>query len=169
MPIELIEFGGDKYPHFQATGFAARFAFPFAEELCKGIGMDIGCNRKDWAFPGAIPIDPAIAGCEHDAYNLPKMTVDFIFSSHCLEHLPNWVKALDLWRDHLRPGGILFLYLPHYSQKYWRSWSNRKHIHNLSPEIIRDYLESGGWKNIFTTGPDLNNSFYVVSEKSFPQ
>jgi hypothetical protein len=83
-----------------------------------------------------------------------------------LEHLDNWVDALEYWTSVLKVGGVLFLYLPHYSQEYWRPWNNRKHLHIFTPEIIKDYMLSRGYINIFGSGPDLNNSFMVVGEKS---
>lgn len=163
--MDTIHYNGENYPAFQASGFAARFAFPFAAELCNGVGYDIGCNRKEWCLPFAIPIDPLIDWTV-DAYNLPDRTVDFIFSSHCLEHLRNWVEALDYWATKIRSGGILFLYLPHPTQQYWLPWGNKKHIHILFPEVIEQYLRDRQvWKNIFVTGRDLNHSFYVVAEK----
>jgi SAM-dependent methyltransferase len=163
--IDIIEFNGKDYPALTAHGFAAQFAFPFAEKLCKGTGYDIGCNRPNWQLPGSIPVDPAIPGNGHDAMNLP-MNVDFIFSSHCLEHLPDWVGALDYWHTRLNPGGVLFLYLPHPEQEYWLPFNNRKHIHSLTPFIVRKYLEARNWKNIFVTdGYDLNYSFYAIAEK----
>jgi len=162
--IPIIEHNNQVYPDFQAKGFAAKFAFPFALEVCRGVGYDIGCNRKEWCFPGAYPIDIAF-NVGYDAYNLPEMKVDYIFSSHCIEHLRDWVEALDYWKTKLHNGGVLFLYLPHYSQSYWRSWHNRKHIHNLVPEVIKDYLTDRGWNKIFVSGADLNNSFYVMAEK----
>lgn len=87
-------------------------------------------------------------------------------SSHCLEHLPNWVEALDYWIDTLKVGGILFLYLPSYEQEYWRPYSNRKHIHILFPEFIADYLSNrNDIGKFFVSGDDLNASFSVVAEK----
>lgn len=166
MPIETIEFEHAIYPKFQSEGNAAQFCRPFAEILCKGVGYDIGCNRKEWQLPGSIPVDPAMGINEYDAYNLPKMSVDFIHSSHCLEHLPDWVGALDYWHSKLHSGGVMFLYLPHYSQTYWRNWNNRKHIHNLSPQMLRDYFMSRKFVNINVSEQDLNNSFYAVAEKA---
>lgn len=165
--MDIIQFQGKDYPALTAAGFAAQFAFPFAEHLCKGTGYDIGCNRTEWALPGSIPIDPALPGCMYDAYNLP-MTVDFIFSSHCLEHLKDWVGALDYWHTRITPGGILFLYLPHPAQEYWLPFNNRKHLHSLSPELLRKFFaaRSDEWRNIFVTeGHDMNYSFYAVAEK----
>ena len=162
--IETIEFKGEVYPLFQSQGFAAKFAFPFAKEICIGKGYDIGCNRKEWAFPGAIMIDPTI-NSEYNATTLPEKDVDYIFSSHCLEHLDKWVDVLDYWYDNLRIGGVLFLYLPDFSQKYWLPWHNRKHVNIFTPEIIKSYLIDKGYKNIFVSGVDLNNSFMAIAEK----
>lgn len=164
--IKTIQHNGNIYPAFQAEGNAAKFAIPFAKEVIPegSTGFDIGCNRKEWAYPNAITVDPVIDPT-FDAYNLPPLTVDFIFSSHCLEHLPNWVDALDYWKTKLHVGGILFLYLPDYSQSYWRVWNNRKHIHTFTPQIIRDYLTERGWGNVFVSGVDLNNSFIAIVER----
>jgi SAM-dependent methyltransferase len=129
-----------------------------------GEGLDIGCNRPEWAFPGAILIDPILSG-EWHAYNLPDKQYDYIFSSHCLEHLEDWVGALDYWKTRLKRGGTIFLYLPHYSQTYWRPWNNRKHVSIINSEFLRDYFVSRQYTNIFVTeGYDLNHSFYGVAE-----
>lgn len=166
--IETIFFKGENYPKFQSEGFAAKFAFPFAEQLCKGIGVDIGCNRNEWKYKDAIGIDPNLENCDYDAYNFPYDNLDYIFSSHCLEHLPDFTKALEYWNSKLRSGGVLFLYLPDLdTQKYWRVWSNRKHLFHTSPNVLKMYFEDNldKWRNIFVSGTDLNNSFYAVAEK----
>jgi SAM-dependent methyltransferase len=162
--MDLIEYKNKKYPHFQTIGNASQFAIPYAKYFCSGEGFDIGCNRTEWAFPGAQPID-LVLNDEWHALHLPNRQVDYIFSSHCLEHLPNWVDALDYWGTKLKTNGVLFLYLPDYSQEYWRPWNNRKHIHILNVNVIRDYLEDKKYINVFYTGTDLNNSFMIVAEK----
>jgi len=164
--MNVINFNDKFYPEFQSKGFASQFAFPFAKHFCIGIGYDIGCNRIEWSFPNSIPIDPVLN--EYDAYNLPDQEVDYIFSSHCLEHLPNWVDALDYWISKLKSGGVLFLYLPHYDQEYWRPWNNRKHVHCFTPNIIKDYLVSNKLIRtdfVFVGERDLNHSFIAVAEK----
>ena len=170
--IDTIKFKDTEYPKFQTLGNAAQFAIPYAKHVCTGYGVDIGCSKKEWSFPGSIPIDSCFEDGS-DAYNLPfkDNTLDYIFSSHCLEHLPNWVDALDYWttklkRGVLKRGGTLFLYLPHYSQQYWRPWSNRKHIHCFNGEEIVDYLQDSDlYTNIFKSDPDLNNSIMIMAQK----
>lgn len=172
--IETIQFKGESYPKFQAEGFAAKFAIPYAQQVCKGRGLDIGCGRREWIFPGARPIDPATipdAG-KHHALDLPSPEAleavpagwDYIFSSHCLEHIPNWVDVLDYWFTKIHDGGVIFLYLPDFSQLYWRPWENRKHIHSFTPKLIEAYLLSKSEK-VFVSGVDLNNSFMAMAEK----
>jgi SAM-dependent methyltransferase len=39
--------------------------------------------------------------------------VDYLLSSHCLEHCPNTIKVLREWIRVLRSNGYLFLVLPH--------------------------------------------------------
>jgi len=162
-----IEFNGKKYLKLQSEGFAAQYAFPFADKILSGEGYDVGCNRKEWAYPKAIPIDPLITP-EYHAMNLPPLQVDYIFSSHMLEHyIGNFSDILGYWRTKLKSGGIVFLYLPHYGyQDYWHCWNNKKHIHCFTPNILRDYFTDTGWNNIFVTeGADLNGSFYAIAQK----
>ena len=165
--MNTIEFKGEIYPAFQASGFASRFCFPFAQEICKGNGVDVGCNNNNWKFPNAFPIDPNIN--QYDALNFPNFEyqLDYIFSSHCLEHINQWVNVLDYWHSKLRVGGVLFLYLPDFSQKYWRGWHNRKHVNMFTPEIIKTYFldQPDKWENVFCSGVDLNNSFVLVAVK----
>lgn len=120
MPIDVIEYKGHTYPSFQTEGNAAQFIIPFAKKVCKGIGIDVGCKHKDWAFPTSIPIDLEFKELDEkgqlfQALNLPSGKFDYIFSSHCLEHINDWVGVLDYWKTKLVQGGVLFLYLPDYS------------------------------------------------------
>ena len=158
--MDLIEFNGRNYPRFQAEGNAAQFAIPFARHVCRGKGYDIGCTKKEWSFPGSIPIDVTFEDSFH-ATNLPEAGVDYIFSSHCLEHLPNWVEVLDYWTSVLKPGGVLFLYLPHYNQEYWRPWYNRRHKVIFTPQVLKDYMAHQKYKHVFWSERDLNDSFMI--------
>ena len=162
--IELIEYRGREYPSIQIEGNAAQYAIPYAQKFCKGTGVDVGCYKKEWAFPGAIRADVRIDN-EWTATNLPNR-LDYIFSSHCLEHLDDYVSVMEYWYKKLKNGGVLFLYLPHYDQVYWRPWNNRNHKHVFNQEIIKDLLVSLGYrKPLLSSGYDLNHSFMAVAEK----
>ena len=162
--MNTIKYDGKEYLELQTKGFAAQYAFSFAKQILTGKGLDIGPNREDWAFPGARMIDLVIPD-EFDAFNLPNEKFDYIFSSHCLEHLNDWVGALNHWSTRLHKGGIIFLYLPHPDQRYWKPWNNRKHVHILEPRHIEDYFQSKKFSKVFVThGYDLNHSYYAVAE-----
>jgi len=161
--MDTVMHNGIGYPFLQAEGNAAQFAMPFAIRVCKGTGYDIGCANEEWKLPGATGIDLEYDDPWH-ATNLPDGKVDYIFSSHCLEHVDDWVGTLEYWTSKLKRGGHLFLYLPHYDQSYWRPWHNRKHKHVLDAEQIRQCLLSFGFNQCFITGKDLNYSFYVVGK-----
>ena len=70
------------------------------------MGFDIGCNRKEWCFPGAVPID-----LEFDDEYIHIMLI--IFLVHHVDG--DWVEVLDYWTLHLNMG----FDLPHYNQEYW--------------------------------------------------
>jgi predicted SAM-dependent methyltransferase len=162
--MNYIEFEGDSYPEFQAQGFAAKYILPFAREYCKGRGADVGFGKEEWKFPGSIGADLTDPANPHHAYYMPQ-NLDYIFSSHCLEHLDSWVEAIELWKESLVEGGCLFLYLPHPDQKYWRPWNNPKHRHILHPEDVKFCMEANGYTNIQVTGMDLNHSYAIVGFK----
>lgn len=162
--MQTINYKNKLYPICQLEGNATQYSAAYALKFCKGFGLDIGCNREEWKLPGSKAID-IIFNDGNDAYNFPWNEIDYIYSSHCLEHLPNWVEALDYWTSKLKKGGILFLYLPDYSQEYWRPWNNKKHIHIFTPDIIKDYMKDRGYCNVFNSEKDLMNSFMVVGEK----
>lgn len=173
--MELIRFKEAQYPKFQSEGFAARWAFPFAKELCQGEGLDIGYGKPEWKLPGALGVDNKKI-CFSDgeettmegvhAGHLPSFNYDYIFSSHCLEHLPDWVGILNYWIQELAGGGLLFLYLPHPDQEYWRPWNNRKHINILHPQYLSAYFaDHNDIHYSKVTGKDLNDSFYAIAEK----
>lgn len=151
---------GVLYPDYLKRGNANKFIEPFAKELCKGNGLDIG-GVGDWAFPGAKAIN-IVNNDGWDAYNLPDEKYDYIFSSHTLEHLPDYVKALTYWKEHLADDGVLFLYLPHPDMEYWLPQNDRKHFHSFRPEEMHKLLEDLGFKYVFHNERDLYWSFAVV-------
>jgi len=148
------------YPTYIKEGNAANYIFPFARKFCKGKGLDIG-GYLDSTFPGAIPIN-VVNEDEFDAYHLPDEKYDYIFSSHTLEHLLNYVEALRYWKEHLVVRGVLFLYLPHPTMEYWLPQNNPKHLHIFYPLDMVKLLKDLGFEIVLHSERDLYWSFSVI-------
>lgn len=155
---ELFTYRGEIYPDYLRRGNAMQFIQPTASKFCQGRGLDVGCGR--WPLPGADPVDLARGG---DALDLPAGEWDYIFSSHCLEHIPDAVAALEHWKDRLKPGGTLFLYLPHPDMTYWRPENCRKHRHLFWPADVAAMLRTLGFARVIHGDRDLAWSFAVVA------
>jgi len=87
----------------------------FLSKYCIGRGIDIGCDK--YKCNNAIGIDinskvnPDIVA---SAYKLPfkDNELDFVVSSHCLEHLTDTKKVLKEWDRVLKPKGIMAILVP---------------------------------------------------------
>ncbi len=150
------------YPDYLKEGNACRFIIPAAAHFCKGKGLDVGAGK--WLLPGSTPIDLSNGG---NAYALPAGKYNYIFSSHCLEHLPDPVGALEHWAQHIIDGGVLFLYLPHPQMQYWLPQNCRKHLHTWTPREMNQLLVDLGFTNVIRSdGWDSFWSFMVVGFKA---
>ena len=154
----IFDYRNRLYPEYLRNGNACRFIVPIAQQFCVGEGVDVGPGR--WPFPGATPVD---VGSEYSAMALPPGPFDYVFSSHCLEHLQNPIAALEHWRTRLKPQGVLFLYLPHPDMEYWLPQNCRKHLHSWSPGQMRRIVQDLGFSNVLASERDLAWSFSVVA------
>ena len=154
---KLFAYQEKLYPDYLRLGNAMQFIAPTAAQFCKGRGLDIGAGK--WPLPGAEPIEIANG---KDACALPDGKWDFIFSSHCLEHLINPVAALEHWKTRLRIDGVLFLYLPHPDMAYWRPQNCRKHLHLFWPADVARLLRDLGYVDVLHGERDLAWSFAIV-------
>lgn len=106
-------------------------------------------------------------------------SVDAVFSSHLLEHLPNTFEVLAEWWRVIKVGGHLVLYLPH--KKFYPNkgepGSNPNHLHDFLPEDIIECMKAvGGWDLLRNEDRDQGDeySFYQVyrrrsdKEHSYP-
>lgn len=82
----------------------------YFDKYLAGDGIDIGCGD-----------DPVTADCLHwdlpqgDAQELPGLvsqSFDWVYSSHCLEHLRDPIQAVARWWEVLRPLGYLLVVVP---------------------------------------------------------
>ncbi len=159
---------GEFYPDYLTAGgntFAIRRT---ALKYCNGRGLDIGAAY--WPLPRSTPIDTETGpGTANRLEDVPANSQDYVFSSHCLEHISEWKKALDVWIGKIKAGGILFLYLPHPSCKLWHM-SNpfMKGIHKWVPDpktIYEALTERGLVVLDKDDGPDHFYSFYICARK----
>lgn len=160
----LYHYEGILYPQYLKHGNVMQFIAPVAAHFCKGRGLDVGCSK--WPFPGAQGVDLTLGG---DAMKLPGEDWDYIFSSHCLEHLVDPVRAIEHWREKLREGGVLFLYLPHPDMAYWRPENCRKHLHLFHPAYVASMLRSLGFQSVINSERDMSWSFTVLGYKEDSQ
>lgn len=169
--MNLISFMDKDYPEFLAQGNHAQYILPVAKQILKNknLGVDVGCKKPEWAYPGSILADIDLPDNPWHALNLPREgELEYIFSSHCLEHIVEWEETLYYWYKSLAKNGILFIYLPHLDNEYWdtRFMTTRRHVNNFSPEQIRYFLEYNlKMKNVFASGRDSAYSFCVFGEK----
>lgn len=169
--MKLIKFMDKNYPEFLAEGNHAQYILPIAKQILKNknIGVDVGCKKPEWSYPGAILADIELDNNPWHALNLPRAgELEYIFSSHCLEHIENWEETLYYWYDSLAKDGIMFIYLPHVDNEYWdtRFMTTRRHVNNFYPAQIKYFLEYNlKMKNVFASERDAAYSFCVFGEK----
>ena len=100
-----------------------------------GKGLDIGC--------GDDPVRPDVQhfDIEHGDANCVTQfvteleTFDYVFSSHCLEHMHDPRSAIEEWWKLVKPDGMMFVVVPDedlYEQGYWPSLFNSDHKSTFS-------------------------------------
>lgn len=160
--------GENYYPEYLNRGNAFRFIEHLALTWCIGDGLDIGVGSS-W-LEGATPIHH---GQDENALKLDKYpdgSQDFVFSSHCLEHIVEWQDALTLWIKKLKKEGVLFLYLPHESMELWNpggEWCGDHHKWIPKTKILVPWLKKNGVKVLrYSDHFDAYWSFYVIGKKA---
>jgi ubiquinone/menaquinone biosynthesis C-methylase UbiE len=84
----------------------------FFNKYCNGKGIDIGCGSD--VLSEACDKWDSIYNNSDATYmqGIEDNTYDFVYSSHCLEHIINRKEALKNWVRILKPEGYLILFLP---------------------------------------------------------
>src|SRR5260221_368954 len=110
--------------------------------------LDVGCG-SDLVVPHAIGIDardlPTVKHRIDDlsliglAYPQYINSCDVIFSSHCLEHVPDDHGMLWSLGKLIKPGGILAIYLP--DTRYYDDAWNVEHVHSYIYEVFLRWFE----------------------------
>jgi len=152
------------YPDYLKKGHAMHSIQYLANKYCEGKGLDIGAGK--WPFNNSRAIEN---NYEENAYKLKdkENSLDYIFSSHLLEHLKNPHDAIIEWYKKIKIGGYIFLYLPHPSCEMWKKENLKYHLWNPDPNYLEDYFST---KNQFkieymTYQPDGYMSFVFILKK----
>ncbi|MDR2419716.1 MAG: class I SAM-dependent methyltransferase [Puniceicoccales bacterium] len=115
---------------------ASKFRSCFGElekRVFIGKGIDIGCG-EDPIRPDVYRFDEK----EGDANEISRYiheTFDYVFSSHCLEHMHDPSHALREWWKLVKPGAYLCITVPDedlYEQGNWPSRFNGGHKHTFT-------------------------------------
>lgn len=152
-------------------------------EFTKGIGIEIGCGLNK-IHTSAIGVNivltesdygyPYGAQIKHEGTNLPWFSdnsLDYVFSSHCLEHFHEPKKALIEWTRVLKVGGYLVLILPHrnYYPNIGHPNANKDHKNDFLPDDIKRMIDDIGKYEIIsidTLHDKLKNDPIAISEAS---
>jgi len=162
------EYKGKFYPDYLTVGGACHAIFREALKHCQGAGIDVGAGL--WPLPGAVPVDIWRGpGARTTISEIPDGSQDFVFSSHCLEHNEDWQNLLKNWIGKLKPGGAVFLYLPHPECGVWEVGSpfvGNEHKWTPTPQVIKARLEAQTCKIVACDdGPDAMYSFWVCARR----
>lgn len=152
-------------------------------QYCQGRGLDIGCGRRK-CWPSMIGVDnlkdygglknkPVDVDVIAESENLSMFTddsMDFVFSSHNLEHMVDYKAVLKEWWRVIKPDGYLVLYLPHanFYPRMGQPGSNPDHKHDFMPDdIINTMREVGSWELLENEerNKSVEYSFFQVFKK----
>ena len=121
-----------------SKAIARRLADPLFMRATRGHGIDIGAGTDPLNANGEFGADCVVDAFDRkdgDANRLDKCVVnesyDFIYSSHCLEHMDSWKIALRAWLRVLKWFGYGVIMVPDfdlYEQRQWPSkWAGEGH------------------------------------------
>src|ERR1700693_852391 len=146
--LEGLEIGGSAHNSFGLKTRNVDFTpelTPFKQEEIKLCGT-------------SLPVDIVSPG---DQLPLEDNSVDFVVSSHVIEHFPDPIKALREWYGVVKPGGYLYIIAPHKERTFDKERPRstlaeliERHETGKVPEtlndhcsvwISEDFVELVGW------------------------
>src|SRR5437879_4868391 len=118
-------------------------------QYLRGRGLDVGAGDFK-VLPHVISVDnlhhtafglqirPDIV-CEADKLDIfASCSMDFVYSSHVLEHVEDMGATLKEWWRVIKQGGLLVMYLPHkdYYPRMGQPGANPDHKRDFGPEDV---------------------------------
>ena len=126
----------------------------------KGKGLDIGCGGDKLKLEAGT-----VTGINIDGEYLEKFRdeeFDFVYSSHCLEHLQDIELAVKNWSRVLKKGGFMYAVVPDwviYEKKIWPSLFNGDHKHTFSLGYTRDMVGRDNHWHIYNDLEKIFNKY----------
>ncbi len=122
------------------------------EAIAVGVGIDVGCNEKPIGGYGC-DIDPRVNPdivCSMENIPLEDNSLDYIVSSHCLEHSADTISSLKEWHRLLKLNGTLGVLVPHGDYVPWQSLGDSAFTHRqiFTPTTLEKFLKFVGFEII---------------------
>ena len=140
------------------------------DNYCKGHGLEIGpgnyprCDPQRTVFLDKFPSEQDWVRVDivSDATTIPLAdnSFDYVFSCHCLEHMPDTIGTLKEWLRVLKPGGRLVLMLPHAG----RTWESERTLSSLEHHV-RDHANKVDLYD-FTDWDEFERAFSAESRRN---
>ena len=164
-----------------SLGYESAKIASIAVPYLQGRGLDVGCGMN-LVWPSAIGVDSKKAFGPHTAASVESegddlsmfadATMDYVFSSHTLEHFESEKvpAVLAEWWRVLKVGGRLVLYLPHadFYPNIGQPGANPDHKADYVPQDIINLMKSvGSWTMLEDEARNAANeySFFQVFRK----
>jgi SAM-dependent methyltransferase len=127
-----------------------RLVTGFLDRYFEGNGIDVGyrgsSSDNEPVTPNAMGIDLDFPNYDGHIIPLPSESQDFVYSSHCLEHVDDDVKTVQEWFRIIKINGYLIITVPHkflYEKKNsLPSNFNADHKRFYTPAILMQTIET---------------------------
>jgi SAM-dependent methyltransferase len=148
---------------------AAKYQDGFVSRYLSGANiLDIGyrgyLHEATPIVPQAIGVDLEYPGYDGKTLPFGDGTQDAVYSSHCLEHIEDYVGALREWHRVLRIGGFLVISVPHqflYEKKFaLPSRWNRDHKRFYTPASLMSEVEAALAPNTYRLRHLIDNDLH---------
>lgn len=180
LTIEPREMAGET-----AKMFLVRHARGDDERYLHGRGIDIGCgNDLLEVSNGTVDRWDKEQGDAKKMDGIAPNTYDFVYSSHCLEHLEDPHGAIERWIEILKVGGFMYIVVPDYdlyehcqwpsrfngdhkwSFSLWRKFSEEHHDHICLPMLSMYFVAELRLRELrledydydYSLGPDIDQT-----------
>lgn len=118
----------------------------FFQKFMQGNGCEIGYGSKnETILPFCDGFDLNTPGYDGRVIPVVDGYYDYLYSSHCLEHIIDWHYALFEWMRVIKKGGFLIILVPHrdlYEKKLeMPSQFSGEHVRFYTPAILLTQIE----------------------------